>query len=355
LEQAVALEVNGNTVGWLVRGRETNEWLRNTPEGAFLRQVNRAALVSALIGAGLALLVGSLIAYTLTRSLRELKSATEEIAQGRLGAQVAIRSEDELGELAASFNQMSRDLARATAARRQMTADIAHDLRTPLSVIAGYTEALSDGKLPGSAEVYGVLHQETQYLRRLIDDLRTLSLADAGELPLYRQPLAPQAMLEQAALRHGVAAREQEIALRVEAGPDLPPVEGDPQRLSQVFDNLILNALRHTPQGGEIVLSARRENDAQRGAGVQFQVQDSGSGIAAEDLPHIFNRFYRGDPSRQQNGESGLGLAIARSIVEAHGGTIGVESEAGKGAVFSIWMPEGEGKRGREGGREKGR
>jgi signal transduction histidine kinase len=278
--------------------------------------------------------MGGLLAFTLTRSIRALKEATEEISRGNLGKQVMIQSNDELGDLAASFNKMSLDLARATQSRRQMTADIAHDLRTPLSVIAGYTEALSDGKLSGNADVYRVLHQETQYLKRLIDDLRVLSLADAGELPLHFQAVAPQACLEQAIQRHLLAAGEKDITLRSEAGQDLPPVEADPERLSQVFDNLIGNALRHTPAGGEILLSARL-SDGQ----VQFQVHDTGTGIAPEDLPNIFNRFYKGDRSRSGEGASGLGLAIARSIVAAHQGTITVESPPGQGATFTISLP----------------
>jgi signal transduction histidine kinase len=215
-----------------------------------------------------------------------------------------------------------------------MTADIAHDLRSPLSVIAGYAEALNDGKLPGAPETYTILYQETRHLSRLVEDLRTLSLADAGELTLNRLPTQAAWLLEQAAARHAVAAEAQGVTLRVEAGGDPGSVSVDPERLAQVFDNLILNAFRYTPEGGEVVLSA----NAAAGA-VQFQVRDNGSGIALEDMPHIFNRFYRADKSRQQNGESGLGLAIARSIVEAHDGSIAVNSQLGTGTTFTITLP----------------
>jgi two-component system sensor histidine kinase BaeS len=249
--------------------------------------------------------------------------------------QVQVRSKDELGELAASFNQMSRDLASATQARRQMTADIAHDLRSPLSVIAGYAEALNDGKLPGTPETYTILHQETRHLSRLVEDLRTLSLADAGELTLTRLPTQAVRLLEQARLRQAVAAEQAGITLRVKASPPEASIFVDPERMAQVLDNLILNAFRYTPEGGEVILSAVPVHE-----GVQINVSDTGSGIAAEDLPQIFNRFYRGDKSRQQNGESGLGLAIARSIVEAHDGTITVESQLGKGTSFTVTLPE---------------
>jgi len=185
MDQAVPLTVDNETVGWLILARNPPpDWVPGSPEGLFLRNVNTASMLSALVATLLALTLGGLLAFTLTRSLRELTEATVEIARGKFGKQVKVRSQDELGELAASFNQMSLDLAKATHARRQMTADIAHDLRSPLSVIAGYAEALSDGKLAGTPEVYGILNQETKHLSRLIEELRTLSLADAGELSL---------------------------------------------------------------------------------------------------------------------------------------------------------------------------
>jgi signal transduction histidine kinase len=226
---------------------------------------------------------------------------------------------------------MSLDLEQATLARRQMTADIAHDLRSPLSVISGYAEALSDGKLPGTPEVYNILHQETRQLSRLVEDLRLLSLADAGELQLILQPCDPQALLERVAARHAVTAQQHGVALRVEAGSGLPSLSLDSERMAQVLDNLILNAFRYTPPAGEITLSARQQEQV-----IEIQVSDNGSGISAAELPHIFDRFYRGDAARQQNGESGLGLAIAKSIVEAHGGTIRVESTPGEGSTFTI-------------------
>ncbi|HLE52776.1 MAG TPA: HAMP domain-containing sensor histidine kinase [Anaerolineales bacterium] len=331
LERAVPLLVNGEAAGWLLVAPLAGEWITNSPEGLFLRNVNRATLLSALVAALLALTLGGLLAFTLTRSLRELTEATVEIARGKLGKQVKVRSTDELGELASSFNKMSLDLAQATQTRRRMTADIAHDLRSPLSVISGYAEALSDGKLLGTPEVYSILYQETKHLSHLVEDLRTLSLADAGELTLNLQPIQPQSILERVAARYAVAAGQNSISLRVEVGEGMPTVEMDVERMAQVFDNLMVNAFRYTPQGGEVILAARPMNGT-----VQMQVRDNGSGIAPEDIPHIFDRFYRGDKSRQQNGESGLGLAIAKSIVEAHGGKIVVESAPGQGTTFTI-------------------
>jgi two-component system sensor histidine kinase BaeS len=331
LERGATLEMNGEIIGWLLVTANTREMIPNSAEDIFLRTVNRASLTSALVAALLALTLGGFLALTLTRSLRELREATVEIARGRFGKQVKVRSKDELGELAVSFNQMSLDLERATQARRQMTADIAHDLRSPLSVLSGYAEALSDGKLAGNPEIYDILHQETNHLSRLVEDLRLLSLADAGELPLLRQSISPQALLERTVARHAVTAGQHGITFRVAMAPDLPEVNVDVERMSQVLDNLILNAFRYTPTGGEVVLAG-----STAAGKVALQIRDNGSGIAPEDLPHIFDRFYRGDKARRESGESGLGLAIAKSIIEAHGGQIHAESEPGKGAVFTI-------------------
>lgn len=334
LDRFIALKVDNETVGWVSFPSLPGQAATNEQEMTFLESVNRATLTSALVAVGLAILLGGLLAFTLTRSLRELTEATHQITRGKLGQQVKVRSKDEVGELASAFNRMSQDLAQTTQARRQMTADIAHDLRTPLSILLGYTEALSDGKLEGTPEVFNILHQETQQMNHLVEDLRTLSLADAGELSLLLQSASPPAILERVAVRHSLAVQQKEVKMRVEYAPNLPRVAVDLQRIEQVFDNLISNALRYTPQGGEIVLSGSAQ-----GGRVLMRVTDNGSGIAAEDLPHIFDRFYRADKSRPLNGESGLGLAIAKSIVEAHGGTIRAESTAGQGATFIVSLP----------------
>jgi two-component system sensor histidine kinase BaeS len=259
------------------------------------------------------------------------------MARGELEQQVPIRSQDELGELAASFNRMSADLARANELRRQMTADIAHDLRTPLTVISGYLESLRDGVLKPSPTRFEVMYDEAQHLKRLVEDLRTLSLAEAGELTLNRQLVAPQALLERTAAAYRHLAEQQNIALQVKADPALPEIRVDPERMAQVLGNLVSNALRHTPDGGQIVLSAQHQ-----AGDVQLMVQDSGEGIAPQALPRIFDRFYRGDEARQAHeGESGLGLAIAKSIVQLHGGTISVESTLGEWTTFVISLRAG--------------
>ena len=331
LNGAIPLQSNNQDIGWLLLTPIPRNFGANTPEATFLRNVNSATLVSALIAVVLALALGGFLAFTMTRSLRELTEATVDISHGKFGKQVKVRSKDEIGRLATAFNQMSVALERATKARRQMTADIAHDLRSPLSVISGYAEALSDKKLPGNEDVYNILLQETKHLDRLVDDLRLLSLADTGELPLTLQPTKPKVLLERVGARHAVASQQCQIELVIRADENLPQVNVDVERMSQVLDNLVLNAFRYTPQGGRVTLEALTTDGV-----VQVRVKDTGSGISPEDLPHVFDRFYRGDKSRPHNGESGLGLAIAKSIVEAHGGKIQVESKPGEGAEFII-------------------
>jgi len=332
--EKLPIEVDGEIVGWLIANRDPTPWQAQTPEGAFLGNINRAIQISALISVVIALILGAVLAQTLTRPLRELTEATQIIAQGELGYQVEVHSNDELGDLSSSFNKMSADLEKSTLARRQMTADVAHDLRTPLSVILGYTEALMDGKLDGSKDIYKVLHDEAGHLQRLIDDLQTLSMVDAGELPLLLQDVSPEDLLKRTAAAMREHANAADITIIVNSEDNLPKIHVDPERIAQVLGNLVNNAIRYTPQGGKIELIATSKNGS-----VFLRVRDNGVGITPEDLPYVFDRFYRGSKSRQQNGEAGLGLAIAKSLVEAHNGQISVVSNLGEGTAFTIEIP----------------
>lgn len=336
-EEATPIRVDGETVGWLYLDLPSRSGLSTpeTPEWFFLQRLGRLILLSA-IGAGLiSVLIGVGLARWLTRPIRDLTAAMQRVARGELGVQVDVGSDDELGELAAAFNKMSRDLERADHLRRQMTADIAHELRTPVSVLLGYTEALHDGKLAGDPEVYDVLYRETQHLSRLIEDLRILSLADAGELPLTRQPVHPRDLVHHVLRAYAQQAAEKDITLTADVAEDVPFIHVDPDRMAQVLNNLVSNAVRYTPPGGNVTLSVTRNSHA-----VVFQVQDTGPGIPPEEVPFVFNRFYRGDKARSgENGASGLGLAIAKSIVEAHGGTITVSSRQGAGTTFTVTLP----------------
>ena len=317
----------------------------DSPELRFLNTLQSSTLWGIGLAMLVALLLGALLARSLTKPIRALTQATKQMAKGGLGHQVNIRSQDELGILAHSFNQMSHDLSEAVEARQQMTADVAHDLRTPLTVLRGYTEPLRDGTLQGSSELYGIMHEEVVHLQHLIDDLRILSLADAGELPLQPRLVDPRALLERTALAYMALAEESGVQLTVEAADDLPSINVDVERMTQVLRNLVSNALRYTPHGGKIVLGAEvGENghfgDAQYRRFITLTISDTGNGIPAEDLPHIFDRFYRADKARSRGGgASGLGLAIARSIVEAHKGTIAAVSVPQKGTTFIITLP----------------
>jgi signal transduction histidine kinase len=285
-----------------------------------------------------ALFVGILLARNLTRPLRDLTGAIHAMTSGQLKQEVPVRSNDELGELTQAFNRLSADLTHSNELRRQMTADIAHDLRTPLTVVNAYIDGLRDGVFKPTPERFEAMHAEMAHLQRLVDDLRTLSLADAGELPMQRVPVAYPALLDRLAAAYAPQAQARGIALQVSTEPGLPDTFADPERMIQVLGNLVSNALRYTPPGGQITLSARP-----RGGAIALAVQDTGAGIAPEALPHVFDRFYRGDPARNQEGdESGLGLAIAKSITEAHGGKIEVESELGQGTTFTVSLPVGD-------------
>ena len=336
LSQGIPIEVDDEVVGVLVTRRAA--FTLEPIERGFLDRVNMTLLAATAGATAVALLLGVLLARSLTRPLRELTDATHAVAEGNLELQVPVRSRDELGELATSFNQMSARLARSRDLRRQMTADIAHELRTPLSLILGHAESLSEGVLPPTADTFHVIHDEAQRLNGLVEDLRTLSLSEAGELLLARRLISARELLERTVTAHMPQAQQKSIPLQVNIAPELPSVYVDPDRIAQVLDNLLNNALRYTPAGGPISLSARGS-----AGGVQIAVEDSGPGIPDEELSSLFERFYgAGKSHRRHEGGSGLGLAIAKSIVEAHGGRIWAESGPEEGARFVIELPVGE-------------
>ena len=333
LRAATPVQVDDQVVGFFVASPEA--FARNQAEANFLFRTNRLLIIGAVGAIALSLLLGVLLARSFTQPVRDLTTAAQAIASGELGQQVPVRSEDELGQLAQAFNRMSAELARSRDLRRQMTADIAHELRTPLSVILGQIDALDEGVVPLTPAAFEILRDETSRLGRLVEDLRTLSRADAGELPLELRPVPPARLLEQVLAAHHPLALEKGIRLELEIEPRLPDLELDPDRMAQVLGNLLSNALRHTPQGGAIALGAARA-----GSAVQLRVQDTGPGIDPPDLSHLFERFYRADRSRQrETGGSGLGLAIAKAIVELHGGQIWAESTPPHGTSVLVRIP----------------
>ena len=334
LESGVPVLFKGERVGTLLSSRLLSY---SGLEQAFLDQVNRGLLWTLLAAVLAVSLLSLLVSGSLTRPIKALTAASRNMAEGKRMQLVEVNSGDELGELGTSFNRMSQEIENAERLRKQMTADIAHDLRTPLTVIGGYVEAARDGALDLTPERLDVLGLEVNRLNRLVSDLRTLSQSDSGELLISREAVEPVGLLTKISEVFRLQAEQKGIALTVTAAEGLPALFGDEGRLMQVLENLVANAIRHTQSGGKIVfgVSEAKENHA-----LLFTVTDSGEGIPAEELPLIFERFHRVDKSRHaDSNQSGLGLAIARAIVEAHGGKIWAESTQGVGTSISFQIP----------------
>jgi signal transduction histidine kinase len=311
-------------------------------ESDLTMRVNRAVWLAAAAAAAVALVVGSLLAYSLVRPVQQLIQATAAVARGDLSRRVAADSKDEIGELAASFNMMADNLQQATRQRQAMTADIAHELRNPLAVLQSNLEAVLDGVLPQTPDTLQPLLEQTHLLARLVDDLRTLALAEAGQLELKRAAVDANALARSVAARFAPLAEAKSIVLSVQTDPSELSLNIDSQRIEQVLGNLLGNALRYTSAGGRVVCRvagpALSSDSAKPGA--VFTVSDSGPGIPAEALPHIFERFYRVDHSRSRaDGGTGLGLAIARQLVELHGGRIWAASQVNLGTEVVFTLP----------------
>ena len=301
----------------------------------FLAPVARALLLIAVgAGAGAVLLTVGLSRRILA-PVEALTAAVRRMQAGDLGQRVEVTSQDEIGELGRAFNSMADELAQQEKLRRNMVSDVAHELRTPLTNIRGYLEALQDGVVQPEEHVIDSIHEEALLLGRLIDDLQELSLAEAGQLRLELQTVELAPLLQQAADALRPQAAVKELDLQVDLPDALPLVHVDAERIGQVLRNLLNNALTHTPPGGKISITARASSQW-----IEVEVQDTGSGIAAQDLPRVFERFYRADKSRARaSGGAGLGLAITRQIVQAHGGRIQAQSQAGQGARFTFTLP----------------
>lgn len=303
-----------------------------------VRGVTRAVIVAGTIAGIVALLMAGLLVRQITRPVGSLIAASRQIAGGDLAVRVPVQSRDELGELAQTFNQMTNSLELQERARRNLIADVAHELRTPLAGIQGTIEAFQDGIFAPTAENFAHIHKEILLLNRLVEDLRTVANADAGKLTLDFAAVDLLALIQRQVAAFQVQAHERRMEIQVTVAEPIPPIRGDEERLRQVFNNLLDNALRHTPAGGTIEITLANVPD-----GVQVSVRDTGEGIPAERLPHIFERFYRVDPARsRQTGGSGLGLTITRQIVEGHGGRIWVDSPPSghdQGCEFALFLP----------------
>lgn len=331
------IRVEGREVGRLFIDGEP---MTGVGEGGndLLSGVTRAALIAGLLAGLVAFALAIVLVRQITHPLAALHDASQRIAQGDLSARVPAQGRDELGQLGNAFNRMASALETQETLRRNLMADVAHELRTPLTAIQGTVEALQDGIFPLTTEGLDPIHEETLLLGRLVEDLRTLAQAEAGHLSLNLGAVNGGELAERIVAGLLPSAQQASIQLTWHVADALPALWGDAQRIGQVLTNLLSNALRHTPAGGEIDVKVKSEEN-----GVLFSVQDSGPGIDPADLPHIFDRFYRGDRSRSRaTGGSGLGLTIARQLVEAHAGRIWAESPppgGETGSIFCVWLP----------------
>ncbi len=338
LVDTVPIEVEGEVVGYLVPAlRNRPAWPLDTAQTAFLSRVRTTLWIGAAAALAIASIVGGLLFRSITAPLLELTAASEAIAQGDLAARADVRGQDEVAQLAEAFNAMAESLHRTEEARRNQTADIAHELRTPLTVLQGTLEAMLDDVYPTDRENLRAALTQTRTLSRLIEDLRILALADAGKLHLEKDAVDLAALLEGIVDAYQPSASEHGIALALETPTDLPTIRADRDRLTQVMGNLFTNSLQYVPEGGHVRVEAEP-----RDREVVVAVKDDGPGVSPQDLPHLFERFWRADPARRRaTGGSGLGLSIARHIVEAHGGRMWAEETPGGGLTVAFSLPVG--------------
>jgi len=336
LETALPIEVDGNAVGYLLPAlRNPLNWPLDAAQTAFLSRVRRTLWVGAAAALAAALVIGGLLFRSVTAPLRELTAASESIAQGDLTVRAEVRGQDEVAQLAASFNEMAESLKRMEDARRNQTADIAHELRTPLTVLQGTLEAMLDGVYASDEENLAAALRQTRTLSRLIEDLRILALADAGKLFLEKECLDLEVYLAEVVDAYRPRAEDLGIELMLAACPGRPVACVDRDRLTQVMGNLLTNALHYVPYGGHI----RVETEA-GSSQVVVSVVDDGPGVPPDDLPRLFERFWRADRARSRaTGGTGLGLSIASHIVEAHGGRMWAEETPGGGLTVRFSLP----------------
>ncbi len=330
----------GTTVGYL-EAHTIGAASTSDPATRDLFQLLSRYLIFLAFGSGLlGILFGIGVSRNLTTPLTELAAAARAIGTGDLQQRVPPRGSEEVAAVATAFNEMAMQLEEAETLRRNLMADVAHELRTPLSVLQGNLRAILDDVYTLDKSEVTRLYTQSRLLSRLVNDLHELAQAEAGQLPLNLQPMELRPLLQEVVELFTPMAEDAEIQLRATLPPLLPPVAADPVRLRQVLHNLLNNALRHTPAGGQVTIHATTDGSTEPVA-VAIQIADSGEGIAPEHLPHVFDRFYRTDRARARDtGGAGLGLAIARAIVQAHRGTIRAASGGiGQGTMFTVTLP----------------
>jgi signal transduction histidine kinase len=299
------------------------------------QSIGRFFIRAGLVAIGIAIILTFFLSRRILSPVKALTKAARQFGKGDFTRRVAYEGKGEMGELASSFNSMAENLEKNEQQRRNMVADVAHELRTPISNLKGYLEAISDGLIKPDEETIRSLNEEASSLSRLVGDLQELTLADAGKLKMAVQPEEISHIIKETVLAIQAKAANKELNVTTDLPEELPLVEIDAQRIRQVLNNLLSNALAHTGKGGMITVASQQQGDR-----LAISVTDSGEGIAPEHLPFIFDRFYRVDKSRTRaTGGSGLGLTIAKRLVESHGGTITVTSQLGQGSAFTFTLP----------------
>nr|MBC7245482.1 HAMP domain-containing protein [Chloroflexota bacterium] len=335
---AIDIEVDSRVVGRLVVALPIQSAILGPIEQRFFERLRQLLLAGAVLAGILGVLLGVAFSRTLSAPLQRLAVAARAVANRDFSQRVEVGGSTEIAEVSQAFNEMAAALEQAEQLRKNLMADVAHELRTPLSVLQGNLQAILDDVYALDKAEIASLYDQTRLLARLVDDLRELALADAGKLQMNLVPTDVGKILLNTSEYLTPAAGAQKVTLTVQVPDDLPLVHADPDRVAQVLHNLLVNALRHTHEGGSIAVSASTTEE-----GVEIAVSDTGEGIAPEDLPFVFERFWRADPSRSRNkhwpGGSGLGLSIAQSLVKAHGGRIWAESTLGKGSTFHFTLP----------------
>ena len=327
---------HGMMGGGMGMGGMHHRMMLGAAERTFVESYHRSLWWIGFLFAGIGLVVSYFLSGNITRPLRQLSRAAEKIRQGELKQEVPVETRDEVGQLAAVFNQMSAELAVNENNRQELLANIAHELKTPLAILQGHLESMLDGVEQPEPDKLFSMQEEVMRLTRLVGDLRDLSLAQVHQLELHLQPMDLGEKTERAAEMLEPLLEEKNLHFVKELAPDLPLRQLDPDRLNQILYNLITNAIRYTTPGTAIVLKTEAA-----GKNVRLIIADEGPGIAPEDLPHVFEQFYRGDKSRNRAlGGSGIGLSLAKSFVEAQGGAIRAENRKNGGAAFIVEFPD---------------
>ena len=332
---------DGGSVTAMIRSPSGGFLGRLSATAGFLQSVWWQFLLVGVVAASISLVVARLMARGMTQPLRDMAAAARRMEVGDYSVRVETRSRDEVGQLATAFNRMSGELEHLEQSRRDLVANVSHELKTPIAAIQAHLENLSDGVEQPDPATLEVMLAQVERLGRLVDQLLDLSRLESGEVPLRIERLPLQPLVDELISEIEVALGGRGVDVRNDVPADLPALSADRERVHQVLFNLIDNAVRFTPAGGHVTVSARRRNGS-----VEVVVADTGSGISAEHLPRLFERFYRADPARARgDGGTGIGLAIARSVVEAHGGQIRARSQPGRGSVFTFDLPSAGGAR----------